>query len=412
MSLPTAADSVTGVPVSRVTSGEGDYLLPYYTAEALSHDGKHLACTCTRDGVCQAHLVEMETGEERRISDVPGGLLEEAVALHRAKDWLFYGGPHGVWWYDLESERTELIYDCSGTQFRVKSEISVGQDYVVFMVFENLDIGRDRRGFSPQFPRKIARSFIIAVEIESGACRVVWGDSAYLAHPVISPLDDGIILYANQGIRERLQELFILPREERDDRKPLKLYQPHEQRPTYVGHSFFTYDGWVGTQGMQFGGMQPDGSFPDMYGFSGIIKTDGTCDRRARCPGGNKPLHCHAAYADSWWVGDALPGEGTYDPHQVCVMKNNWETGYVQAEPVCAHGCTHERPFHVHPRFTRDERLVLFNSDWGGSCHVYAAQTEEFLANWQDRVPFTPRPARNCRPPQEVMRSPKVGPNV
>ncbi|MDA0839121.1 MAG: hypothetical protein O3B01_03985 [Planctomycetota bacterium] len=129
------------------------------------------------------------------------------------------------------------------------------------------------------------------------------------------------------------ETIYCIWRTERDGREPLKLYKPYNQRPTYVGHSFFTQDGWVATQGMQFGGKQADGSYPDMYGFNGIIKTDGSCDRRARCPGGNKPLHCHATYADSWWVGDALPGEGTFDPHMLCIMKNNWETGYVQAEP-------------------------------------------------------------------------------
>jgi len=355
----------------------------------------------------------METGDERAVSDLPEGVLDEAVAFHRTKNWLFLAGSASVWWHDLDSDRTELVYDCSDTCYEVKSEVSVGTDYALFMIFDRPIVGRDRTSTEP---RRSAmgnvRSLIIAVEIESGESTTVWGDHAYLAHPVISPLDDNVILFANQGIRERLQELFIIPREERDGREPLKLYQPYKQRPTYVGHSFFTYDGWVGTQGMQFGGMQPDGSYPDMYGFSGVIKIDGTCDRRARCPGGNKPLHCHAAYADSWWVGDALPGEGTYDPHLLCIMKNNWETGYVQSEPLCAHGCTHDRPFHVHAQFTADEQTVLFNSNWRGQCNVYAAHTEEFLANWQDKVPFGPRPARNCMPPRDMVRSPRRGPEA
>ena len=413
MPFPTAKDPLTQVPVARVTSGEGDYLLPYYTSDALSADGRFLACSHGNGESIQACLVDLETGEERRVSEVPGGILDEAVAFHRSRNWLLFAGPKGVWWYDLESERTELVHDCANTPYWVKSEISVGEEYAVFFVHEKTDIGRDRTGNQPPRPALgTTRSFIIAAHIESGESRVVWSDHTYLAHPVISPLDDNVILFADQGVRERLQELFIVSRVERDGREPLKLYQPYKQRPTYVGHSFFTRDGWVGTQGMQFGGMQPDGSYPDMYGFNGVIKIDGNCDRRARCPGGNKPLHCHAAYADSWWVGDALTGEGTNDPHSLCIMKNNWETGYVQAEPLCAHGCTHDRPFHVHPRFAAGEKLILFNSNYRGNGNVYIAYPEEFLANWQDRVPFAPRRARNCLPPREEMRSPKRGPEA
>lgn len=413
MALPTTRDALTGVPVSRATLGEGDYLLPYFTAEALSPDEQLLACTCRRGENTQALVIDLARGSQRQVSHHPSGILDESVAFHGTRNWMFYGAEDGVWWYDLNNGRTERMYDCSGTDYRVKSELSVGKDYVIFTVFEKLEIGHDRRGTSPKgAPLGAVRSFIIAVHIESGVSSVVWADYAYLAHPVIHPQDDSIILYENQGIHERLQELFIIARAERDDRKPLKLYQPYKQRPTYVGHSFFTQDAWVGTQGMQFGGMQPDGSFPDMYAFNGIIRVDGTCDRRARCPGGNKPVHCHSAFADSWWVGDSLPGEGANDAHMICIMKNNWETGYVQAEPFCAHGCTHKRPFHVHPRFNRHERLILFNSNYRGQCHIYIAQTEDFLSKWKDRVSFAPRPARDCMPPSEVVRAPKKGPEA
>ena len=200
MPLPTAQDPETGVPVSRITSGQGDYLLPYYTAEALSPDGRFLACTRRRDGVAQAIVVDMETGGEAWASELEEGVLDEAVAFHRTRNWVFFGGRKSVWWHDLDSGRTELVYD--------------------------------------------------------------------------------------------------------------------------------------------------------------------------------------------------------------------WETGHVQAEPFCAHGCTHERPFHVHAQFAADEQTVLFNSNWRGQCNIYAAHTAEFLANWQDKAPFSPRPGRNCMPPRDTVLSPKRGPEA
>jgi hypothetical protein len=195
MSIPTANDPATGVPVSRFSLGEGNYLLPYYTAEALSPDGSNIACTRERNGQVQAVLIDTTTGAEKVISDEKAELLDEAIAYHREKNWVFYGGKESIWWYDADKDRTELLYDCSGTTFQAKSELSVGKDYIVFFIFERTPIGKDRHGNPPKIPPVgNLRSFIVAVHIESGAATVVWGDHTYLSHPVISPLDDNVIL--------------------------------------------------------------------------------------------------------------------------------------------------------------------------------------------------------------------------
>jgi len=380
MSLPITRDELTNVPVSRVTSGEGIHLLPYYTANALSSDGRFLCCSYDKGGTTQAWLYSMETGEGRPISDLKEGILQESVAFHPTKPWFFYASRAAVYFHDLETGDTNELFRCSD-KFCVKSEISVGKKHMVFQIYEIMDCGRDGSGRRiGHFSINCRRSYVISVQIESGSSTAIRGDTAPLAHPVVSPVDDSIVLFANQGNRERLQELFIVPVRERDNRHPLKLYHATDQRPIYVGHSFFTLDGWVGTQLIEFGCKMPDGSR----------------DRRVRCPGGNKPLHSHAAYADSWWVGDAHPEEGRCDSKMLTIMKNNWETGYCQAEPLAVHGCDHERPCHVHARFTPDEKRVLFNSNCTGDCHVYVAHVEEFLANWKDRAPFEKRAARYC----------------
>ena len=414
--LPTAADALTGVPISRITSGEGLHMLPYYTANALNADERFLCCSYDSGSkISQAWIYSMETGKGHAVSNLPDGIQSESVAFHSEKPWLFYSSRNAVYWYDLATEKTQELFRTEN-DFLVKSEISVGRDHVIFQIFEWHKPGQGYDGQRPGnlMPFLSMPSYVIAVHIQTGVSTVVWGENARLTHPVISPVDENLVLYANQGSNERLQELFTVPRVDRDHRKPVKLYQDNDQRPIYVGHAFFTLDGWVGTQMVEFGGRRPDGSFADMVGYNAIIKPDGTCDRRARCPGGNKPVHVHAARADSWWVGDTLPMEGAADPDMICIMKNKWETGYCQAEPLLAHGCTSKRPQHVHPRFTRDEKRILFISDYptGTGSQIYVASIEEFLANWKDRVPFTPRPWRYCYPPSEVRQRPKRGPNM
>jgi len=413
MALPTAKDEITGVPVSRITSGAGTHLLPYYTANALSADGRWCCCTYDGGGTRQAWVYDMTTGQGRAVSNAPGGVLAESVAFHPTRALLCFATPDGVFRHDLDTGRTDELYRCA-EGFAPKSEISLGREHVVFWVYEQMDPGRPADGQPPRgfHMFRCCRSYILAVQIDTGSAEVVWGETAPLTHPVISPTDENLVLYANQGPHERLQELFTIARADRDDRKPRKLYACSEQRPVYVGHSFFTRDGWVAAQIVEFGGRRADGSLSDRVSGNAIIRPDGLHDRRARCPGGNKPMHAHAAHADSWWVGDSLPAEGANDPHMLCVMKNNWETGHVQAEPLAAHGCTSERPHHVHPRFSGDEKLVLFNSDFSGHCQVYAAHVQEYLAAWTDRAPFEPRRWRDCIPPIDQRRAPRHGPRA
>lgn len=403
MPATTVKDSLTGVVVHALTGGAANHILPYYTARAASPDGRQVVCTGDAGGTVQAWLLDLPGGRGRKVSNVEEGVMLESVAFHPVKPWIFYASEKRVFWHDLENDRATLLWE-AGPNFRVKSEISAGKDHLLFFSYEELDPGKGGDGKGPGgfHTLRNCRSYIFDVEFRTGKVSTVWGDTAPLVHPVLSPMDEDTVLFANQGPLERRQELFTIHRVERDNRAPVPLYPGYKdlpERPIYMGHSFFTYDGWVGCQLHDFGGRQPDGSFLDMVGYNAIVKADGTCQRRARCPGGNKPAHVHAAKADSWWVGDMLPSEGASDPDWICVMKNNWETGYAQAEPLCRHGGTHRRPWHVHPQLTPDEKWVLFNSDATGHCQVYAAEFEGFAAAWKDRVPFERRKWRFCRPP-------------
>lgn len=419
MPLPTVKDPVTGVPVSRVSSGQGIHLLPYYTANCIDANNQYVCCTRHIEGISQAWIYSLEDQDGDEISQLKDGVLDESVAFHPSKPLLFYGSSDAVYRYDMQTHKTETVFKCN-PGFKVKSEISCGEDFVIFWIYEVV-LPRDMSGMQGSEADygygignfhllRNCKSYILASHIETGAVHAVWGDTAPLTHPVINPADNNTVLFANQGTRELWQELFTIPIKLRDNAKPRKLYTCSEQRPVYVGHSFFTFDGKVGTQLLEFGGADHDGVLSDLVGYNAIINPDGSCDRRARCPGGNRPLHCHSAYSDSWWVGDTYPKEGgPVESNMLCIMKNNWETGFCQAEPLAVHGCNHRRPCHVHPRFSKDEKMVLFNSNYKGDCQVYIVHMEEYLDNWRDAASFAPREYRHGMPP---FRNSETGPEA
>lgn len=396
-------DPQTDVEIHQITADGANFLLPYYTTRAILPNGTQLVFTGDEGGSVQVWLADLPGGRARKISNVEEGVLFESVAPHPEKPWLFYASEKRVFRHDLHADRAEVLWE-AGPDFRIKSEISAGREHLLFYTYETIHPGTGRDGSAPSgfHTLRNCRSYIFDLEYQTGKVRTVWGDTAPLVHPVIHPIDENIVLFANQGTRERRQELFTIFRAERDNRAPTPLYPGYKdlpERPIYVGHAFFTDDGWVGCQLHEFGGRLPDGSYLDMVGGNAIVKPEGACQRWARCPGGNKPAHVHAAKADSWWVGDMLPSEGAILQDWICVMKNNWETGFVQAEPFCRHRGTHRSPWHVHPQITPDERWVLFNSDASGHSQVYAAELSPFVERWKDRVSFARRKWRFCREP-------------
>ena len=195
MKFATQPDPETGVPVASLTPGDARHLLPYYTSLCLSSDGRYVCCTRTEGDDVQACLIDLESGSSRVVSDVAGGILEESVTFHPEKPWLFYGAPGGVYRYDIATETTDILYRCA-PGFRVKSELSSGTSVLVFWIFEGLDLA------APLTPGAAApvikgihtlrncRSYILGVELDTGTIFAVWGDTAPLTHPVISPTDD------------------------------------------------------------------------------------------------------------------------------------------------------------------------------------------------------------------------------
>lgn len=409
-------DPLTGVPVAQATSGAGSFLLPYYTASALNEAGRYICCTCDQGGQIVPCIIDTQNGEHHYIDGLVkqcGSVLREAVAFHPTRDLLFFATETCICRHDLATGVTEEIFRV-GDNFAIKSEMSCGQGHLVFWMYERLAPGLNAKGLPPRGFHMLrnCRSYVVAIDVDSFDAQIVWGDVSPLTHPVLHPQNDDLVLYANQGIEHRYQELFVISRREHDNRKPLKLYSGYDnldETPVYVGHSFFTRDGWVATQMVEFSGKQADGRYLDMVGYNAIVKADGTCRRRARYPGGNKPIHVHANQADGFWLGDTLPSEGGNDANIVSLMKNNWETGFVQAEPLCVHGCKHEPPTHVHAQWAADGRHVLFNSDYHGPSQIYIVDASQALASWKDVATFERRPQRFYQS-NALIADPTIGP--
>ena len=62
--------------MTRLTAGDGSYVLPYYTASAMSPDGRFLACTGDAAGPWQAWLFDLTTGRGRPVSTAEGGVVK------------------------------------------------------------------------------------------------------------------------------------------------------------------------------------------------------------------------------------------------------------------------------------------------------------------------------------------------
>ena len=131
--------------------------------------------------------------------------------------------------------------------------------------------------------------------------------------------------------------------------------------------------------------------YTDTVGFDAIIWPDGTNMRRARFPGQAKPIHCHAAYADSWWVGDTmpLPRVNKTDPGMMCLIRNYWESQETELIPLYRHD---NKKLHAHPWINNAEDKIVFAGEYQDRSAIHVLDLKAFLADKH----LTTSPAANA----------------
>lgn len=376
----------TGARVTRYIHERGDDTVFYYSQPSITADGRYLVFWSSVSGRPEIHAVDLAAGADhsRRLSEGA-----HWSADHPCVDWsrnlVFYHVGRRLMRTKIDTLETDWLYEFP--EGYEPLAISSNGKYVAFSFHEKMDIGRAR--VSPKFhgarPQLYLRpmTVIIAIELDTDDAYFVWADRNYLSHVQMCPFDQEMLFYSDQSAENRQSEVFVVPVGFIEDKRPLQLFENGRQKLSYVGHEWFTRDGWLATQMVEYTGIGSRwNDFTDTVMYNAIVRIDGTRMRRARFPGSGKPIHVHGDRADSWWVGDTtpMPRGQEMDMGMMCLIRNHWESQETELIPLFRHGHDHERPFHVHPWVNPAEDTVVFAAKHQGRNCVQTLDLAGFLS--------------------------------
>jgi len=380
-----AVDPQTGARVTRYVHERGDDQIFYYSQPSITPDGKKLVFWSNVSGKYEIHALNFADGEDFSVQLTEGAWYSSD---HPCVDWVrnevFYWSELRLMRTQIDTLETDWVYE--RPEGFDPLAISSNGKYVAFSFHQHINPGRQRAGerILGGRPQLFLRptSLIMAVDLDSLEAHYVWGDHNYLCHVQMCPFDTELVFFGDQSAANWQSEIYVLPVALSDDKQPLRLYENNRQRLIYVGHEWFTQDGWLATQMMEYTGIKDCwNNYADSVGFNSIIRPDGTNMRRARFPGRRKPMHVHAARADSWWVGDTMPRPRMEPPDMglMCLIRNHWESQEMDLYPLYRHNHTHERPFHVHAWINNAEDKIVFACKHQGRNSVHVLDLKAFL---------------------------------
>lgn len=215
------------------------------------------------------------------------------------------------------------------------------------------------------------RSIVAAFDIETGEGEYVWGDHAYLGHVEMCPFDDNLIMLGDQSATNRQQETRVVNRRFTEDKQPFKVlagnFPDYRGRTMdYIGHTFFTRDGFIGGQYVEMGGLDMRNNYTDRSEFNIVVRPDGTCKRKAKFPGHDKPAHVHCQRSDGLWVGDHwIRDDGTVERGWLSVIRNDFTCQELESFPLIRTNHCWRRPWHVHAWLGDNADIVICSYNTG-----------------------------------------------
>jgi len=364
----TCRDGVTGVEVTKLTDDVGNTIHPYFTQNLMTPDSEVILLTSDRTGWWQLYRLNIPDGELVQLTE-DGNVFPHCPCLD---------GKHGVAYYwdgrflkavDIESFEIRIVYSIPpGFKPSILSITPDGR-YLAFAYTEDVPLstlrGREYSAFLEHMYLR-PRSVVVRIDLEKEEVLPVWGETEWITHVNISPVDPNIILFCHEGPWHLVQRMWIA----RADTHEVWPLVPQKRYVERVGHEFFTNDGVVVAQyGRRSTPSSNDWTYYDLF-----VRPDGSGLRMYRYPS-KPPAHIKVNSKASLAVGDR--GYATPDFKEggafISLIKYN-RGGTVDLKLLCRHDTSWlTQRSHPHPIFTPDDEYVIFTSDRGGRCNVYMA---------------------------------------
>jgi hypothetical protein len=374
--------------IKRVTSGQYDDMVLYFTSNSILGDDKRMIFIRTIDGCNNIWLLDLESGKEKQITyfteKCPNELFFHqfhqndfkalyiaSVVLHSRTGIIYFLKDRKLWRFDLNGNGRVLAYLPDKTDIGQCHVNEQGTKFVMCTADDRIFDGTS--DFDKIAQARNLSSHILVYDTDAGALlmdEVV--HSAYVDHVQFSPLDDNIILYNHEwaSFDQGIRRIWIF-----DGRRHITLRTEGEGRSRDDGVSHEMWERGTGnliyhggyTNGVKFIGRI---SFKDPHDPTAYAITEIPLPPKCKKYGHFTVSNNNLLVSDGHY---ALAGEKeSWGGEWLTLFKPDWERKTVELEPLCRHLSSWScQEVHPHPVFNHAANAVFFTSDFEGKRAVY-----------------------------------------
>lgn len=359
-------DPETGRRIRQLTAYRGHSHHLYFTNPGWWDHNRRLLFGSDRMGRTNLYSVELESGEIRQHTndDMPlppreTNFLFAAVNSHRDECYFWRGEKLQA--VDLRTNQERALWRSPRGYLPNILNVSADGRYIYSVIYQDLsekfpvDLLNGYVGFREYYEAH-PHSQIIRVDVDSGRMDVVWEEHNWIGHVNTSPTQPHLLSFCHEGPWELVNRIWIFDLSQ-DKVWPLRRKTSPDEA---IGHEYWLADGLtIGFHGHR----------SDVGGFFGQIRYDNT--QLEEYPASGTPGHVFS-HDSNRIIGDA-------GRHILLWGKRD---GKLEAPRIlCRHDSTSKiQKLHVHPRFSPDEKTVVFTSDRTGYGQVYEVE----VGDWKE----------------------------
>ena len=366
-------DAYTGREVIRLTDYLGHSNHFYFTDPCWFDNDQSLFFMSDRENKNNIFRYDLDDGKITQLTDLDGP--ERARGCWSdANQKLYYWWKNKIYELDPETFEERVIYEAP-PDMAPESRANPTADgrYICTRLQEEVPQEKASISFAYSRFRELYHlkplTQIVRIEVATGKAEIVHEDNRYMSHINTSPSIPNIMTFCHEGpwrwVEQRIWGLNI------ETGETWKI-RPQDDGEFAVGHEYWFADG----EHIGYHGFPRDGEGEHVYGY---LKWDNSDHVEVRFP--YRSTH-FCSLDETMIVGDGTPGavfsfQGVAQPF-IQLFKWNGEE-YVGPRILAYHRSTfNNQHAHPHPRFTPDNKYILYSSDLTNYSNMYLVEIGDF----------------------------------
>jgi oligogalacturonide lyase len=334
----------SGLEVIQLTSDGNLNCGLYFYNDGFNLKDSILVFASKRTGSMNLFTVDLRGGMIRQLTD--GSKIRARGATYSAeRNEVFFGDDRVVKALDVRTLKERVLYNIpKGYNIAASLSVNATGDVIAFAVVKK------PKGDTSLPEGKVYSSIIVMVNTVSGYSHEVTKEDSYISHVLVNPVDTTKILYCHEGAWDTVAQRMWFVNSDGSDKCALR---PEEDPVLRVGHEYWFKDGKH--VGYQIGK-------PDKRKYIGILDI-ATKEYKEYPYADDKHTECNST--GTMFVGDGMPKHADISIYTL-------EGGKTKQKILYRHNSTYEdEEQHPHPRFSPDDKSVLFTTDRDGQSNIY-----------------------------------------